>query len=143
MIEQEFTLYLDNQAGALARTMTALADASVNIDGISVASSSEVCLVQAVVSNAKQTHKALDALGIKYSVQDVSLLPLENVPGALCKVVTLLTDAAVTLNYVYATGMPAGEASQTYAVIGAPDLEAVERAWKTAAGAAAGKGGSA
>ena len=140
MIEKEFTLYLDGRPGGLAATMTALAEASVNLDGISVASSSDVCLVQAVVSNAKQARKVLDGLGVKYSVQDVSLLPLDNVPGALCKVVTLLTGAAVNLNYVYATGMPAGEASQTYAVIGAPDLDAVERAWKTAAGAAAGKG---
>ncbi len=139
MIEKEFTLYLDQTPGALAAVMEALAAAAVNIDGISVAASSEVCLVQVVVSDARQASKVLDGAGISYTVQDVSLLPLDNVPGALGRVVTLLSSAKVAINYLFATGMPAGNASQTYAVIGAPDLQAVERAWKSADKAKAGR----
>ena len=57
MIKKQFTVYLENKPGALARVTERLATAKVNIEGISVAASSDVGLVQVVVSNAAATKK--------------------------------------------------------------------------------------
>jgi len=134
MIKKQFTLYLENKPGALARVTRQLGRARVNIDGISVAESTDVSLVQIVASNAAATRRILKQLAISFTVQDVSLLPLENVPGALCSVVSELARSKVNINYVYATGSAGKGASMDYVVISAPDLEQVEACWSKVSG---------
>ena len=55
MIKKQFTLYLENKPGALAKVTRQLGNEKVNIDGISVAESTDVSLVQVVASNAAAT----------------------------------------------------------------------------------------
>jgi hypothetical protein len=129
MIKKQFTLYLENKPGTLAKVMKKMADAKINIDGISVAESTHVGLVQMVVSNATLARRILQQAKTPFTAQDVCLLALENTPGALCDVVSRLAKAHVNVNYVYATGSPNRESGQAFVVIGAPDLNAVEAAW--------------
>jgi hypothetical protein len=127
MIKKQFTLYLENKPGALAKVTRQLGREKINIDGISVAESTDVGLVQIVASNAAATRRVLKRLKIPFTIQDVSLLPLENTPGALCRVVSELARSNVNINYVYATG--GHGKGKSYVVISAPDLEEVEHCW--------------
>ncbi len=136
MIKKQFTLYLENKPGALAKVTRQLGNEKVNIDGISVAESTDVSLVQVVASNAAATRRILKRLGIPFTVQDVSLLPLKNVPGALCSVVSELARHKVNINYVYATGSTGKgrNVATDYVVISAPDLDKVEACWEQVCG---------
>jgi len=134
MIKKQFTLYLENKPGALSRVTRQLGREKVNIDGISVAESSDVSLVQIVASNAARTRAVLKRLAIPFTVRDVSVLPLENIPGALCSVVSELARTKVNINYVYATGSAGKTPSTDYVVIGAPDLGKVEACWELVSG---------
>ena len=131
MIKKQFTLYLENKPGALASITKKLASKKINIDGISVSESTDVGLVQVVVDNAEATHKILAASGVPFTEQDVALLTLKNKPGALSDVVSRLAAAKVNINYVYATGCTCTDRHcGCLAIISAPDLRAVEKAWK-------------
>lgn len=130
MIKKQFTLYLENKPGVLSRITRRLAQSKVNIEGISVASASEVALVQVVVSNWTVTRKLLRSLNTSFTVQDVSLIPLENRPGALARVMGHLAKKGVNVNYVYATACSCKDGCSCYAVISAPNLEQVEDAWR-------------
>jgi len=132
MIKKQFTLYLENKPGALAGLTRRLATAKVNIEGISVAASGDVGLVQVVVSNAKATKKALSGGGIAFTVQDVALVPLPNRPGALSRVIQKLAKLGVNVNYVYATVCDCSHGCNCFAIISAPDLKKVEEAWASA-----------
>ena len=134
MIKKQFTLYLENKPGALSRVTRQLGREKVNIDGISVAESADVSLVQIVASNAAVTRRVLKRLAIPFTVQEVALLPLENVPGALCRVVSELARKKVNINYVYATGSAGRCPATDYVVIGAPDLSKVEACWEQVCG---------
>lgn len=130
MIKKQFTLYLENKPGALAKVTRQLGREKVNIEGISVAESTDVSLVQLVASNAAATRRVLKRLSIPFTVQDIALLPLENVPGALCEVVSALARNKVNINYVYATGSTGQRnGARENVVISAPDLEKVEACW--------------
>ena len=128
MIEKQYTLYLENKLGVLAKLTKALAVAKVNIEGISVSESTDVALVQVIVSNSKAAKQVFDKAQISYTVQNVSVLPLQNKPGALAAVAAKLTKAGVNINYLYATACESSCAS--YAVISASDLKKVEAIWK-------------
>jgi len=131
MIKKQFTLYLENKPGRLAKLTRMLAGEQVNIEGISVSESTDVGLVQIVPSNAAKTKNTLRKIGVAYTVQDIALLPLKNEPGALSKVVTRLGKRGININYVYATACSCKAAGcECLAIISAPDLKAVEEAWQ-------------
>ena len=130
MIKKQFTLYLENKPGELAKVTKELADLKINIEGISVSGSTDIGLVQVVVSDAEATEKMLSKLEIAFIVQDVALLPIKNKPGALSKIVARLASDGVNINYVYATANNCMKDCDCYAIINAPNLEKVEEAWK-------------
>lgn len=133
MVKQQFTLYLENKPGALAKATKDLAKSKVNIEGISVSASADVGLVQMVVDNAKLAKQALTRSGISFTVQKVALVALRNNPGALFEVVSRLARSRININYVYATACECDKDCGCYAIISAPDLKAVEAACKTIA----------
>lgn len=130
MIKKQFTLYLTNKPGVLARITNRIAKSKINIEGISVASSNEVGLVQIVVSKSTVTRKLLKSLSVSFTEQNVSLVPLKNKPGALSKVISRLASHNVNINYVYATACDCRNGCHSYAIISAPDLSKVEEAWQ-------------
>jgi len=133
MIEKQFTLYLENKLGVLANLTSKLATAKVNIEGISVAESTDVAIVQLVVNKEQTAARILKAAKIPYTVQNVALVRLTNKPGSLARIVSKVAKSRVHINYVYATGCACKRGCDCYAVIGAPDLKKVEKAWKTMA----------
>jgi hypothetical protein len=128
MIRKQFTLYLENRPGMLARITRMLAAKQVNIDGISVSASTDIGLVQIVVDNANAARRVLKAAKVPFVVQDVALLPMKNEPGALADLVTKVARRGININYVYATGCDCSKACNCYAIISAPDLKKVEQA---------------
>ena len=130
MIKKQFTLYLQNRPGVLARVTKTLADLKVNLEGISVSESTDVGLVQIVADDAAAAKRALKKANVTYEVQDVSVLPLVNRPGSLSRVIEKLAEARINVNYVYATACACSSDCSCYVVIGAPDLRKVEKAWR-------------
>lgn len=130
MIKKQFTLYLENRPGILASVMRRLNREKVNIEGISVSETTDVGLVQLVPNSAAKTRKVLKESGIPYTVQDVAVLKLKNRPGVLYEGVAKLAKTGVNINYIYATACDCSEDCNCYAVVSAPDLKAVESAWK-------------
>jgi len=128
--KKQFTLYLENKPGVLAAVTRKLAAAKVNIEGMSVSESTDVGLVQVVPDDAATARRVLKASGIPFTSQDVALVTLRNRPGELARVTSRLAKTGVNINYIYATGCQCTADCRCYAVISAPDLDAVEKVWK-------------
>jgi hypothetical protein len=130
MIKKQFTLYLENRPGMLAKVTRLLAANKVNIEGISVSASTDIGLVQIVVDNAAVTRKSLAAADISFTVQDVALVLLPHTPGALARLLGHVAKTCGNINYVYATGCDCRRGCHCYAIVSAPDIKKVEKAWK-------------
>jgi hypothetical protein len=132
MIKKQFTIYLENRPGRLARLTRLLAKEKVNIEGLSVMDGTDVGLVQLVASHAARTRALLKANKLAFSEQDVYLISLENEPGALSQVVSKLGLAKVNINYVYATACNCKDRGcKSNAIISAPDLKALDKVCKS------------
>jgi hypothetical protein len=129
MIKKQFTLYLENKPGELARITRVLAGARVNIEGISVSASPDVGLVQIVANNAIAARKALAKVRVPFTVQDVAVIPLKNKPGSLSALVSKLAAAGVNISYIYATACTMASC-KCLVVVSAPDLKKVLSAWR-------------
>ena len=130
MISTQLTLYMTNKPGELARATKAFAAAGINIEGISVAETSDVGLVQLIVSDAELARQVLKKADIPFSEQRVAILALPNKPGALAAVASRLAEQNVNINYLYATTSPLGSTDDCTMVISADDLEVVEALWE-------------
>jgi hypothetical protein len=130
MITKQFTLYLQNKPGVLARVTTLLTRGGINIEGISASAGADIGLVQIVTANADKTRRLLKKSGIPFVEGDVVVTALKNVPGALARVVSEIARRKININYVYATACESCRGCGCYAVISAPDLKKVEAVCK-------------
>jgi len=135
MITRQFTLYLENKPGELARILGKLSSSKVNVEGISVAASTDVGLVQLVTSDVTKTSNILNKAGVAFTDQDVCVVLMDDEPGTLFKMLSLLAQGRHNLNYIYATGGNCSCKGQSKVVISAPDLKKIEAAWKKSKGA--------
>ena len=127
MIKKQFTLYLQNTPGVLANVAKVIAKAKVNIEGISVAETTEMSVAQLITSNAALTRKMLNKAKIPFTAQDVAVFVLDNKPGALAAVAATFAKHGININYLYATTY--GE-SRSSVVVGADDVKRVEKSWE-------------
>jgi len=132
MIRTQFTVYLENKAGALAAVTSKIAKAGVNLEGISAYTSADVGLVQIVAGNAALARKVLTKAGVPFTAQDVALLTLPNRVGSLSKLASRLGKAGVNINYVYATGCDcrSGCDCRCNVIVSAPDPKKVVKVWR-------------
>ena len=132
MIKKQFTIYLENKPGELARVTGRLARERVNLEGISAYTSTDVGLVQIVASNAARARQVLKGCGVAFTSRDVAVVPMDNKPGALAAVAAKLAKADININYIYATAsdFPDSSGYKCFAVISSEDLEKVLRLWK-------------
>ena len=126
MIKTQLTLCLRNKPGELGRAIRRFTAARINIEGISVAETTDVGLVQLLVSNAAAARLVLKKAGIPVSEQKVVVLALANKPGELAKLVTKIAREKININYLYATTAPSRSGVGCSVVISADDLKRVE-----------------
>lgn len=137
MLKKQFTLYLENRSGELARITRVLAREKINIEGISAYTSADVGLVQIVVSNAPRTRAVLRKADVAYTMQDVALIALPNRTGALAEITAKIAESGLNISYLYATASAGGRGGHSYAVISAPNLTRVRDLEATAMAAGA------
>ena len=126
MIGTQFTLYLEHKPGALAVVAKKLADARINIEGVSAAAMADSALVQVIVSDSKATARVLKKAKVAFTTQEVAVLTLKNRPGELARLSATLSRKGVNISYVY--GTPCGD--KCVLVVSAENLAKVERLWK-------------
>jgi len=126
MIKTQLTLYLSNRPGQLARATDAITAAKVNIEGLSIAATADVGLVQIISSSAAAVRRSLKKARIPFTEQKVAVLRLKDAPGELAKLTRQLAKKMVNINCVYATAPPPGSRGECSVVINADDLQQVE-----------------
>lgn len=127
MIKKQFTIYLQNKPGSLARITKRLASGRINIEGISVAETADLSLVQLVVDKPAAARKVLKQESFPFTVQDVVVLHMADRPGALHGLLRRLSSAGHNINYLYATASDARK-GECAVVVSGDDLKQVESA---------------
>jgi hypothetical protein len=102
----------ENRPGAFAAVAGALADAGVNIDGVTEVGGT----VHLLVEEAARARQALEAAGHAVAAeQEVLVLSVPDMPGELARITRSLATAGVNLTFVYL-------ATNTRIVLGVDDL---------------------
>ena len=101
-IQKELTVRLANSPGALGRVTKVLGDERINVLAMSLDGAGTLRLV---VDNPLHAAGTLREQHYQVTERDVLYAPLSNEAGTLSRMLLLLTDAGVNIDYAYATAI--------------------------------------
>ena len=101
--DTQFSLFLVNKPGTLARVLQQLAGSKVNIVAMSMMDSTEHGVLRLVPEDPGRVRDALRSLDVPATEQQVLVVTLPNRPGALADVVERLASERINVDYAYCT----------------------------------------
>jgi hypothetical protein len=101
-IQREITVQLANSPGTLGRVSEVLGNARINMLAMSVDGSGALRMV---VDNPLHAAGALREQHYQVDERDVLYATVPNEPGSLGRVVKMLAEAGINLDYAYASGV--------------------------------------
>ena len=102
MSVKQISVFLENRPGCLHEMTKALADAKIDLRGLSLAETSDFGIVRLIVDDVMGTVNTLRDSGFVASLTDVLAVEVPNVPGGLNKVLEVLDGAGINVEYMYA-----------------------------------------
>jgi hypothetical protein len=108
-IAQQLAVFLENKPGALAAVCDALADAKINIFGLTVSDTTDHAVVRMVVSNTERAMTLFEAHGVLVVESDVLMIQNDNKPGSLSRIAHALSQKKINIDYGYLASMPSAK----------------------------------
>ncbi|MDI6844804.1 MAG: ACT domain-containing protein [Candidatus Saccharicenans sp.] len=101
----EIYVLLENKPSVLGELLSKLAENDINIEAIGVFQDS----AKIYTKNLSKAVKVLSKLNYTTDMRDVLLIHLENRPGTLGEVATLIGDEGINIEYCYGTLSQTGD----------------------------------
>jgi hypothetical protein len=102
-LETQFSIFMVNKPGVLARILREIAEAKINIVALTMTDSFEHGVMRLVGAGAESVRSVLKRLNLQFSETDVLCVNLPNHAGALAQVTGKLADAHINISYAYCT----------------------------------------
>ncbi|MDR1916909.1 MAG: ACT domain-containing protein [Synergistaceae bacterium] len=102
MTIDQISVFVENNLGRLAEVTGILGDAGVDLRAMSIADTTDFGVLRLIVDNPSHALEILRAKGCIVSVTQVLAVSLADVPGSLAKVLGILADANISVEYAYA-----------------------------------------
>lgn len=97
----QLSLFLENRPGHLGAIVRSLGEAGVNIIAITLADTEQFGVVRMIVKELDKARKALEAMSAVVKETEVVAIEVEDQPGGLGQVLTVLDEAGINVEYMY------------------------------------------
>ena len=122
---QQISVFVENRAGGLAEITKLLAENGVDLRAMSIADTTDYGILRLIVDKPDTALAVLQDSGCLVSVTPVLAVMLPDVPGGLARILGLLSDNGVDLEYLYA--FITRKTEHAYVVLRVKDNEATEK----------------
>lgn len=102
MFIQQLSVFIENRPGMLAEVTDALAKGKIDITALSLADTAEFGILRLIVDQPQQAQDTLRQAGFVVKMTDVLAVAMDDSPGGLAGVVHTVTDAEISIEYMYA-----------------------------------------
>jgi hypothetical protein len=106
---EQISVFLENRAGRLAEITRVLGEAGVNIRALSLADTSDFGILRLIVSDNDKAKAALKERGFTVGKTNVVAVEVEDKPGGLNRILELLSNQSINVDYMYAFVQHSGE----------------------------------
>ena len=102
MQAEQISVFLENKPGRLFEVTKILYEADVNIRALSIADTSDFGVLRLIVSDNQKADEVLRNNGLTVRKTEVVAVEVEDRPGGLHKILELLQQANINVEYMYA-----------------------------------------
>jgi hypothetical protein len=102
MLIKQLSIFLENKKGRFTEVANMLGKAGINITAFTVSENSDFGILRLIVSEPEKARELLKAELYDVSVTDVVCLECPHTPGSLGRAMTILTNAGIFVEYMYA-----------------------------------------
>lgn len=107
-VAPQFSVFMVNKPGVLARVLSEFADRKVNITAITMMDSAEHGVMRVVFEEPQKAREVLSKLNMPYNETEVLCVNLANRAGALAIVAEKLAKGHINISYAYCTAGATG-----------------------------------
>lgn len=124
---KQISVFVENKPGALYALTAVLAQGQIDMRALSLAETSEFGIVRLIVDDLYKSTTLLKDAGYVHSLTPVVAVAIPDVPGGLNRVLQVLTDAKVNVEYMYAF-LGGRDVDRAYMIFRVADERAAEAA---------------
>ncbi len=99
---KQLSLFVENKAGALSAPCRILAGAEINIVTLCLADTQDFGILRLIVKEWRKAKKILEAKDYVVKTTDVVAIGVDDQPGGLARILSILEDSGVNVEYMYA-----------------------------------------
>ena len=99
---KQISVFVENKPGAMSAMTGVLAENNIDMRALSLAETSDFGIVRIIVDNVYAATTVLKDAGYIHSVTDVLAVAIPNVPGGVNKVLNVLENSDINIEYMYA-----------------------------------------
>ena len=99
---EQISIFIENKSGRLAEVARVLGEKNVNIRALSLADTSDFGILRLLVDNTDVALTALKESGFTVNKTEVVAVEVPDQSGGLCKILQVLDDAQINVEYMYA-----------------------------------------
>ena len=127
MSMKQISVFVENKPGALYALTAVLAQGQIDMRALSLAETKDFGIVRLIVNDLYKATTLLKDAGYVHSLTPVVGVAIPDVPGGLNKVLQVLTDAQVNVEYMYAF-LGGKDVDHAYMIFRVADDKAAEAA---------------
>ncbi|MDO4474819.1 MAG: ACT domain-containing protein [Eubacteriales bacterium] len=102
MTVKQISVFTENKPGKIAALCSTLSENNIDLRALSVAEAADFGIVRILVDDAYAATTVLKDANYVCSITKVIAAEVNDEPGALAKIVTVLGDAGINIEYMYA-----------------------------------------
>ena len=102
MTIDQLSIFVENKPGRLAEITDILGNAGIDLRALSIADTKDFGILRVIVSDPARAQEVLRAASCVVSVTPVLAVAIEDAPGSLSRVLRVLADADMSIEYIYA-----------------------------------------
>jgi hypothetical protein len=99
---EQISVFLENKAGRLAEVAKVLGKSGINIRALSLADTTDFGILRLILNDREKAKQVLKEAGFTVGITQVIAVEVEDKPGGLANILTLLSDNGVNVEYMYA-----------------------------------------
>ncbi|MCR5395817.1 MAG: amino acid-binding protein [Bacteroidales bacterium] len=101
MTIHQLSIFVENQHGTLLRVLDILKEAGIQLVASTIADTQEYGIFRVLCSEPTRAYIILKEAGINVALTDVLAIELDNQPGRAADAIRVLSDAGVSIKYMY------------------------------------------
>jgi hypothetical protein len=106
---EQISIFLENKAGRLAEVTGILGDEDINIRALALADTSDFGILRLIVNDHEKAKQVLKDHGFTVGRTEVVAVEVEDRPGGLNRILQILFEANINVEYMYAFVQQSGQ----------------------------------